>query len=70
MTFIGPCDHPPSQAILEELEAEPDALRRERIYSSTDECKLLWVQVPPPAPPHLSTKHQPANRSVEGVPAE
>ncbi len=24
--------------------------------SNTDECKLVWVQVPPPAPHNLSTK--------------
>lgn len=44
MAFIGHCDHPPSKAMLEELEAELDGLRRERIYGISDAQVLDTVR--------------------------
>ena len=37
MALAGPCDHSPSEAMLEELEFELEALRKERIYGTTDQ---------------------------------
>lgn len=36
MAVIGPRDHSPSEAVLEELEAELEVLRRERIHGIDD----------------------------------
>lgn len=45
MEIIGPTDHSPSEAMLEELEAEIDVLRKEGFYGATEAQLLDTVRV-------------------------